>query len=52
MFNGSVCMYVYILHVRMYNAHMSSCHGGQKKASSPLELELQAVVSCHMGAET
>jgi len=26
--------------------HACRCHGGQKRASDPLELELQAVVNC------
>ena len=31
--------------------HMSAdACGGQKRASDPLELELQEVVSCHVGA--
>jgi hypothetical protein len=33
----------------VYMDHMCA-HGGQKQASDPLELELQVVVSCHVGA--
>lgn len=30
--------------------HMYSAHGGKKRALDPLELELQLVVSYHVGA--
>jgi hypothetical protein len=33
------------------STHMPSAGGGQEKALDPLELELQIVVSHHMGAE-
>jgi hypothetical protein len=36
------------LHV--YTPHVSSAHIGQKKASDPLKLDLQTVVSCQVGS--
>ena len=39
------CMHVYVPHV-------CSAHRGQKRALDPLELELQEVVSYHVGTET
>lgn len=44
------CIRVFGLHVCLYTAHVSGAHGGQKRIVNPLELELQMVVSCHMGA--
>jgi hypothetical protein len=35
------------MHVSMHYIHR-----GQKRALDPLELELQMVISCHVGAET
>lgn len=32
------------------NVCATFAQGGQKRASGPLELEVQAVVSCHVGA--
>ena len=34
----------------VYDMHACSAHGGQKRAVEPLEVELQTVVSCHVGA--
>lgn len=34
----------------MHHIH-AYCHGGQKKVSCLLELELQIVVYCHAGAQ-
>lgn len=32
----------------LYTICMSGIHRGQKKASDPLELELEKIVSCHI----
>lgn len=38
------------LHVCLCIRHLSGALGGQKRALDPLKLELQMVVSCHVGA--
>jgi hypothetical protein len=34
----------------MYGMYISDINGNQKRVLGPLELEVQMVVSCHMGA--
>jgi hypothetical protein len=40
------------MHVYVCSTCMHGTQGGEKKALDPLELELQTVVRCHMGAGT
>jgi hypothetical protein len=46
-----MCMGVFHLHVCMCTTCLSGTRGGQKRVLAPLEMELQTVVSCHVGAE-
>jgi hypothetical protein len=48
-------MYIFIFHVSMYACALHMCfgtHRSQKRVFDPLELEMQIVVSYHMGAGT
>jgi hypothetical protein len=40
------------LHVYLCTICVSGAHGDQKKVLNPLELELQMVMSCHVGARS
>lgn len=40
-----LCVWV----LRLYTTCMPNAHWGQKRASKPLDLELQMVLSCHVG---
>lgn len=42
-------MSVYVLCI--YTMFKTGAHEGQKRQLDPLEVELQLLVSCHMGAE-
>lgn len=37
------------LHVCLYTLYVSSAHRGEEKVSDSLELELEAIVSYHLG---
>ena len=41
---------MFCLHAYIYITSMADAYGGQKRAPDLLELELQTVVSCSMGA--
>lgn len=41
---------IFFLYIWLHNMCMSSVHGGQKKVSDILKMELQIVVSCHVAA--
>jgi hypothetical protein len=43
-----ICVGALPIYVLMYHTHMVPT--GAKKRSNPLKLELQTVVSCHVGA--
>lgn len=43
-------LYEYIAYMYISEPTSYSARGGQKRASDPLELELQAVVICYVGA--
>lgn len=45
-----VCVCVFCLHVCVCTMGMSDAHGGEQRALALLELDLQMVVSCHVGA--
>ena len=47
-----VCVCVRFAHMCIYALHACNALGGQKRALDPLGLEIQVVVSCHVGAET
>lgn len=44
-------MFKWFAWVVLSTPHVCTAQGGQKRASDPLELELQVVVICHVGAE-
>jgi hypothetical protein len=45
-----ICICVDILLACMSVQHVHLALGGQKRTSDPLRLELQMIVSCHVGA--
>ena len=45
-----ICVRVFGLHVCIYTTHGPVALRVPKRASESLDLELQAVVSCHVGA--
>lgn len=43
-------VYVCMFHELMYILYVAGAHGHQKRASDSLEMGLQMLVRCHMGA--
>ena len=46
-----LCVWMFHLHGYAYTAHIPGVCRGWKRVLDPLQLELQMVVSCHVGAE-
>lgn len=47
-----LCMWVFFLHVSLCTTRMPGDDGSQKRVVDPLDLEIQTVTSCHVGASS